>query len=103
MVQFDVYENPSPRWRVIAPYVVVLQSHLLGRLPSAVVAPLLIDDGRSAYAEASVIVDLLGATYILSALELGVVDAEGLRRAVGSLKDYEYEIRRALDRVFTGF
>jgi toxin CcdB len=88
---------------MIAPYVVVLQSHLLGRLPSVVVAPLLSDDGRSAYVEASVIVDLLGAQYILSALELGVVDAEALRRPVGSLKDYEYDIRRALDRVFTGF
>ena len=53
MRQFDVCENPSARSREAAPFVVVLQSHLLNEMPTVIVAPLLIDDGRSAYAEAS--------------------------------------------------
>lgn len=103
MRQFDVCENPSPRTRNVAPYVVVLQSHFLGSLPTTVVAPLLLDNGRPPYTEATVTVDMAGQTYVASIVNMASVPTETLRRPVGSLKTYEDDIRRALDRIFTGF
>jgi toxin CcdB len=101
--QFDVYENPSERWREIAPFVAVPQSHLLAATPTIIVAPLLLDDGVSGYSEASVTVAFQGGRYIPSALELAAIDASTLRKLHGSPLDYEDAIRRALDRLFTGF
>jgi toxin CcdB len=101
--QFDVFQNPSIRWRPVAPFVVVLQSHLLNAAPTAVVAPLLIDDGRSAFPEASVVLTFQGDSYILSVPEMAGVDLGYLRDVRGSVAEHEYEIRRALDRLFTGF
>ena len=103
MRQFDVYQNPSERWRAIAPLVGVLQSHLLPKTPTVIVAPLLIDDGISAYSDASVRLSFEGRQYILSALELAGIDATALRQVRGSLTGHEDAIRRALDRLFTGF
>ena len=103
MRQFDVYPNPSARSREHAPYVVVLQSHFLAATPTAVVAPLLIDDDRSAYSEASVKVVFGGTPYVLSIPELAGIEPSRLGRRSGTVNDYDYEIRRALDRLFTGF
>jgi toxin CcdB len=101
--QFDVCENPSARSREAAPFVVVLQSHLLNEMPTVIVAPLLIDDGRSAYAEASTIVAWNGSSFILSVPELVAIEARSLPRTLGNLGAYEENIRRALERLFTGF
>ena len=103
MRQFDVFRNPSERSRTTAPFVVVLQSHLLSAMPTIVVAPMLIDDGRSAYSETSVSLTFSGERYILSVPELAGVESGRLREAVGSIGAHEDAIRRALDRVFTGF
>jgi hypothetical protein len=40
--------------------------------------------------------------YVLSVAELGLAPAKGLQ-VVGTLADVEFEIRRAIDRLFTGF
>lgn len=103
MRQFDVYENPSKRSRPIAPYVVVLQSHLLAAAPTIVVAPLILDDGRSNYSAISVLAPFRGQSFIVVVPELAAVDPALLRRVVGDLREYEDAIRRALERLFTGF
>lgn len=81
----------------------VLQSHLLDGAPTVVVAPLLIDDGRSAYSEASVTLVFAGTSYILSVPEMAGVERGRRRAGVGSVAENEDAIRRALERVFTGF
>lgn len=103
MRQFDVCPNPSERSRAIAPYVVVLQSHLLAAIPTVIVAPMLRDDGRSAYSAVSVSLTFDRGGYIVSLPELAGVDAAHIRETVGNLGDHEDAIRRALDRLFTGF
>lgn len=103
MRQFDVCRNPSERSRPVAPFVVILQSHPLPDVPTVVVAPMLLDDGRSAYSGASVRVLYSGSRYVLSIPELAGIDTTALRGAVGSVAEQEDEIRRALDRLFTGF
>jgi hypothetical protein len=44
-----------------------------------------------------------GLAYVLDVTLLANIDRAALRRRVGSLIDQEFDIRRALDRLFTGF
>lgn len=60
-------------------------------------------DGRSAFTEISVSARLDAAEYVVLISELAVVETRHLQRPIGNLADHEDAIRRALDRVFTGF
>lgn len=44
-----------------------------------------------------------GKPYLLMLSELGAVERNTLGRSLGSLRDREDDIRRALDRLLTGF
>lgn len=44
-----------------------------------------------------------GERYVLSIPELAGIEPSRLGRRSGAAKEYDYEIRRALDRLFTGF
>ncbi len=103
MRQFDVYEAPSETSRRIAPYIVVVQSHFLDDLPTVLIAPLLRRQERPAYGEVSVIVDFAEEELLFSLAELVAVDRGSLRHRRGDVRDHEDAIRRALERVFTGF
>jgi len=100
--QFDVYPNPSTAARPFAPYVVVLQSQYLSGLDTVVVAPL-VNDAEPELAPLDVPVDFSGEKFALAVAELGGVERSALRRRSGDLVAYEDAIRRALDRLFTGF
>ena len=102
MKQFDVYENPSPAARRFAPYLVVLSSHLLLDFDDAVVAPL-VNDSRHTVEGLELDIDLNGEMLVLVISEISGVEGRVLRRRVGSITTYEDDIRRALDRLFTGF
>lgn len=101
--QFDILENPSPRSRAIAPFVVLIQSHLYDEGVTALVAPLLLMPPAATVTRVSVPVRYDGAAYLLMLSELGAVDRRFLGQPLGSLADREDDIRRALDRLFTGF
>lgn len=102
MRQFDVYENPSSAARRFAPYLVVLSSHLILGFEDAVVAPL-VSDGQATVGTLEVDVEFEGRRLILVASELAGIEGRALARKIGSLAAYEDDIRRALDRLFTGF
>lgn len=102
MRQFDLIENPSERSREHAPYFVILQSHYLTPLDSVVVAPVVRDSMR-AVSSLDLSVEHDGENLILSIGELFSIERTMLRVVAGSMAHIEHEIRRALDRVFTGF
>lgn len=102
MRQFDVYENPSPRRREIAPYFVVLSSHLLLKLDEVVVAPLVLER-EVAIGDIELRLEFEGRTYLLMIPGLFSLLGRELKRHIGSLAHREEDIRRALDRLFTGF
>ncbi len=102
MRQFDAYQNPSPQARRIAPYLIVLSSHHLRGLSEVVVAPAVNDATRLA-SELEIAVDIDDEALTLLVSELFSLTAATLRRRVGSLIHHEDAIRRALDRLFTGF
>ena len=68
-----------------------------------VVAPLLRGQDRLAYTEVSVRIQFSDQDLLLSLAELVVVEGRSLTRLRGDVRFHEDAIRRALDRVFTGF
>lgn len=103
MRQFEIYLNPFERTRRFAPYVVNMQSHLLEALPTVLVAPVYRVVERPAYSNVSVMIRFQGQELIVSLAEIAPMDSQRLQRPLGVLTEHESELRRALDRVFTGF
>lgn len=102
MRQFDVYENPSERSRGYAPFVLILQSHHLSAIDTVVVAPLIIDAERP-LTLIDLPVSVADRPLVAALSELANMPRQALKRQVGSLAGEEDTIRRALDRLFTGF
>jgi toxin CcdB len=101
--QFDVFANPDPDGRARVPYIVVLQTHLVHDLDTVVVAPLIDPQLVQADGKIGISVPFDGGNYTLAAALLTHIRRNRLTTAVGTLKSTDYEIRRALDRLFTGF
>ena len=102
MRQFDAYQNPSPEAREIAPYLVVLSSHHLRGFSEVVVAPA-VNDAMRLVGDLELPVEIQGEALTLLISELFSIAATNLRRRAESLAEHEDAIRRALDRLFTGF
>jgi toxin CcdB len=100
--QFDVLENPLTKSREYAPYLVVLQSHHLEALDSVVLAPV-VRDARRPVSPLDVPVIVNGETLTLAIAELASAHRATFGPSKASLIGQEDEIRRALDRLFTGF
>lgn len=100
MRQFDVYANPSANTRGYASYVVVLQSHY-AELETIVIAPL-VTDARE-LDPIDIALEFNNQGFVLAISELGSVSRTRLRRRLGSLSEHEDSIRRALERLFSGF
>ncbi len=102
MRQFEAYQNPSPEARKAAPFLVVLSSHHLRDLTEVVVAPV-VGDAPVRILELELPVSVQDRELTLVVSDMFSVRSEFLRRRVDSLAAHEDDIRRALDRLFTGF
>jgi hypothetical protein len=71
-------------------------------MPTVIVAPMLALEGRQPYKPVSALVSFEGRQLIVSVAEMTAIDPQGLQ-VVGNLLEFEFEIRRAIDGVFTGF
>jgi len=100
--QFDAYLNPSPESRQVAPFLVVLSSHYLHDLEEVVVAPAVNDANRQVRG-LEISVEIQEQPLVLVVSELFSMTASTLRSRAANLAAHEDEIRRALDRLFTGF
>lgn len=105
--QFDVFPTPDSRGSSEAPFICVLQSHYLDALDTVVVAPLLFGTARHTPSptpsQVAVPVSFNGVTYLLDIGFIANIERQRLRSVKGSLAEHEDDIRRALDRLFTGF
>lgn len=101
--QFSVFENPSPRSREAAPFIVVMQSHFLEAMHTVLVAPLIRESGSGDFTRVSIPVRIQEEHLHLSLAEMAPIRRRDLGRQVAALGLYEDDIRRALDRLFTGF
>jgi hypothetical protein len=100
--QFDLVENPSTRSRDVAPYLLVLQSHLLEGADSVIVAPVVRDAARLLQG-IDLSIELDGERLAVTLVELFSIERDLLKKVRGSLVDQEDDIRRGLERLFTGF
>jgi toxin CcdB len=100
--QFDLYENPISEMRTAVPFVVILSSHHATGLTEAIIAPVL--KGRAIPVSAFEIpVERDGDILLISVTGMIAIRQTDLRRRIGSAAEHEDAIRRALDRLFTGF
>ena len=88
--------------RAAVPYVVVLSSHFLDDVTETIVAPLFVHRKTTmSGVEVRVLVAEMNLLLVLTGL--AAVRTGSLKHRIGSLVSYEDDIRRALDRLFTGF
>lgn len=102
MRQYDVYPNPSLRSRGARPYVVVLQHHLAGELPTVLVAPLARSATEVRARRLTPLFDFAGERFALLLPSMAAIEASRLRAAVGDLDAHHDVIRPAIDLLFNG-
>lgn len=102
MRQFDILENPNPASRRYAPYVVVLQSHHLDPLDTILLAPL-VNDSERAVSSIDIPVEFRGQPFALVVAEMAGISRQGLGRTLGSAASAEDDIRRAIEKLLSGF
>lgn len=101
--QFDICANPGSSTANDAPFVCVMQSHYLDGMDTVMVAPMIRGQALATSTQVVVPVVFDDETYVLDLALMASLERRDLRSPVGSLLDMEYDIRRALDRLFTGF
>ena len=101
--QFDVCRYPGHSTETDAPYVCVIQSHYLAGMDTVIVAPLLRADMAATNSQVTVPVSVDNENYALDLALMANIETRHLGDVVGNLLDHEFDIRRALDRLFTGF
>jgi toxin CcdB len=103
-MQFDVFENPSPRMRDVYPYVVDVQSDLLSALATRLVVPL----AETTLAAKDLpnrlcpVINVNSKSLMLVPFEAAPLDKRLLKAEITSIKDRSHEIISAMDAVLSG-
>ncbi|QJQ98356.1 CcdB family protein [Halomonas sp. PGE1] len=104
MAQFHAYENRNPASRKRYPYLLDIQSNLLGELRTTVVVPLcpvgIAESLRISHLNPSIEID--GERYIALTQELAGMERKRLGKAVHDLGLYRDRIIAAVDFLVTG-
>ena len=103
-MQFDVFDNPSPRMRDIYPYVVDVQSDLLSALATRMVVPLAVTTlaAKDLPRRLCPVLTVNGQSLMLVPFEAAPLDKRLLRTEVTSVRDRSHEIIAAMDSVLSG-
>ena len=103
-MQFDVFENPSPRLRDIYPYVVDVQSDLLSALATRMVVPLAITTlpAKDLPRRLCPTFTVNGQTLMLVPFEAAPLDKRLLKTRVESLWAQSTDIIAGMDAVLSG-
>jgi toxin CcdB len=103
-MQFDVFDNPSPRMRDVYPYVVDVQSDLLSALATRMVVPLAVTTlaAKDLPRRLCPVLTVNGQSLMLVPFEAAPLDKRLLRTEVTSVRDRSHEIIAAMDSVLSG-
>ncbi|OOO02367.1 MAG: Toxin CcdB [Chromatiales bacterium USCg_Taylor] len=104
MPRFTLYKNKSPDTKARIPYLIDVQSNLLGDLETRVVIPVC----SSGALKGKVLItltptfELEGGTYVMLTPQLAGISKKELGQEVASLSAYRATIIAALDFLITG-
>ncbi len=103
-MQFDVYENPSPRMRDIYPYVIDVQSNLLSSLATRKVIPLCKSNlpVNELPRRLCPMLQINQVVLMLVPFESAPLDKRMLKHPIINLSQYSSEIIAAMDAVISG-
>ena len=103
MPQFDLCENPNPRSRDWAPYIIDLQHDMLRSLNTRIMAPLLKSQPRDEpmMQRLNPAISIKGREYFLSTAEMDSVPISELSEVVDSRDAHRDELMAAVDLLFT--
>jgi toxin CcdB len=103
-MQFDVFENPSPRMRNVYPYVVDVQSDLLSSLATRMVVPIAITNlaTKELPHRLCPVITVIDKSLMLVPFEAAPLDKRLLKTEIASLRDRSHEIIAAMDSVLSG-
>ena len=103
-MQFDVFENPSPRMRDVYPYVVDVQSDLLSSLATRMVVPLAITTlpAREMPRRLCPLITVNDTTLMLVPFEAAPLDKRLLKTQISSVRAISHDIIAAMDSVLSG-
>ncbi len=103
-MQFDVFENPSPRMRDVYPYVVDVQSDLLSALATRMVVPLVITTiaAKDMPRRLCPIITVNDNALMLAPFEAAPLDKRLLKTAITSVRERSHEIIAAMESVLSG-
>ena len=103
-MQFDVFENPSPRMRNLYPYVVDVQSDLLSALATRMVVPLAITTlaTNDLPRRLCPVITVNDKSLMLVPFEAAPLDKRLLRTEITSVRDRSHEIIASMDSVLSG-
>ena len=105
MAQFDIYPNPYPASRATVPFVVDVQSGLIGQLPTRLVMPLSRVGVGAARLPVALCpsIEVQGEPLLLMAHQAAPVPARLLRGRVASIAHRSSEVAGAMNAVLSGF
>ncbi len=103
-MQFDVFENPSPRMRDVYPYVVDVQSDLLRALATRMVVPLAVTQLATTDLPRQLcpVFNVNGKSLMLVPFEAAPLDKRLLKNDILSIRDQSHQIIAAMDAVLSG-
>jgi toxin CcdB len=103
-MQFDVYDNPSPRMREHYPFVVDIQSDLLGSLATRMVVPLAVTALSASQLPRQLcpMFEVAGQNLMLIPFEAAPLDKRLLKTKTASLRGRAHELVAAMDAVLSG-
>ena len=106
MARFDVYANPGKDKKADVPFLLDVQSDILGELGSRVVVPLRRVDRFAALVlpqNLAPVFEIKGVRCFMETPKLAAVPAKILKAPLASLSEHQYAITVALDFLFQGF
>ena len=103
-MQFGVYDNPSARMRDVYPFVVDIQSDLLGALATRMVVPLAVTALRPGELPRRLcpVFAVNGKSLMLVTFEAAPLDKRLLKAEITSVRERSYDIISAMDAVLSG-
>ena len=103
-MQFDVFENPSPRMRDAYPYVVDVQSDLLSSLATRMVVPLAFTTLAATELPRRLcpLITVNDKAFMLVPFQAAPLDKRLLKTEITSVRATSHDIISAMDSVLSG-